>query len=169
MCIRDSFAAYGANLTNSSLFTNQEVFAVSNLQFVESVHISVTAESDAPDAATKARDQEIEQLLNEKEKPRLLAQPGHIITDDVLEKDRRTLYLVRSVSKVPTSAIENGVLTFNVTRRREIVSLTVTGAGSYSPEYALNGSLAVTGDNLLGRNESLSLSPVSYTHLTLPT
>ena len=156
--IQNLFAAYGANLTNSSLFTNQEIFSVSGLQFVESVHISVTAESDAQDQATKDRDKEIEELLNEKEKPRLLAQPGHIITNDILEKDTRTLYLVRSVSKVPTASIEDGVLTFNVTRRREIVSLTVTGAGSYSPEYALNGSLAVTGDNLLGRNESLSLS-----------
>jgi hypothetical protein len=156
--VQKLFAAYGPNLTNSSLFTNQEIFSVSSLQFVESVHISVTAETDATDAATKARDQEIEQLLNEKEKPRLLAQPGHIVTSDVIDKDLRTLYLVRSVSKVPTAAIENGVLTFNVTRRREIVSLTLTGAGSYSPEYALNGSLAVTGDNLLGRSESLSLN-----------
>ena len=65
---------------------------------------------------------------------------------------------MRSVSVFPKYSFADGVLTYEVTRRREIVNLTVTGAGSYSPEYALNGSLGVTGDNLLGKSESLSLN-----------
>jgi len=155
------FDAYGADLNVGSMLTadNQEIFGVSGLQPVERVTISVTPEPDPQGKETRTdRDQEIEDLLNEKYRPRLLAQPGRIVTNDILEKDTRQLYLVRSVSAVPKYSFADGVLTYEVRRRREIVNLTVTGAGSYSPEYALNGSLAVTGDNLLGRSESLSLS-----------
>jgi outer membrane protein assembly factor BamA len=155
------FDAYGADLNVGSMLTddNQEIFGVSGLQLVENVKISVTPEPDPQGNETRTdRDQEIEDLLNEKYKPRLLAQPGRIVTNDILDKDTRQLYLVRSVSAMPKYSFADGVLTYEVRRRREIVNLTVTGAGSYSPEYALNGSLAVTGDNLLGRSESLSLS-----------
>ncbi len=155
------FNAYGADLNVGSMLTddNQEIFGVSGLQLVESVAISVTPEADPQGNQTRTdRDNEIEELLNKKYKPRLLAQPGQIVTNEILDKDTRQLYLVRSVSAVPKYSFADGVLTYEVKRRREIVNLTVTGAGSYSPEYALNGSLAVTGDNLLGRNESLSLS-----------
>lgn len=154
------FNAYAADLNvNSALIDNQEIFGVSGLQLVESVEISVTPEPD-PQGNTNItdRDKEIEQLLNKTYKPRLLAQPGTIVTSDILEKDTHQLYLVRSVSAVPKYSFANGVLTYEVTRRREIVNLTVTGAGSYSPEYALNGSLGATGDNLLGWSESLSLN-----------
>ena len=154
------FNAYGPDLrVDSSLMDNQDVFGVQGLQFVESVRISVTPEPDPQGNTTITdRDREIEELLNQKEKPRLLVQPGQILTNDILDKDTRRLYLVRSVSAVPKYSFADGVLTYEVTRRREIVNLTVTGAGSYSPEYALNGSLGVTGDNLLGRSESLSLN-----------
>lgn len=158
---RELFAAYGADLNVGSQLTddNVEIFGVSGLQLVESVEISVTSDTDGQTSqASTDRDKEIEKLLNEKYKPRLLAQPGHIITNDILEKDLRQLYLVRSVSEVPKYSFEDGVLTYEVKRRREVVNLTLTGAGSYSPEYALNGSLAFAGDNLLGRSESVSLS-----------
>ena len=155
------FNAYGADLNIGSMLTddNQEIFGVSGLQLLEDVKISVTPESDPQGNTTPTeRDKEIEELLNKQYKPRLLAQPGLIVTNDILDKDTRRLYLVRSVSEVPKYSFADRVLTYEVQRRREIVNLTVTGAGSYSPEYALNGSLAVTGDNLLGRSESLSLS-----------
>ena len=155
------FNAYGADLNVGSMLTddNQEIFGVSGLQLVESVKISVTPEPDPQGNQTRTdRDDEIEELLNKQYKPRLLAQPGQIITNDILDKDTRQLYLVRSVSEMPKYSFADGVLTYEVKRRREIVSLTVTGAGSYSPEYALNGSLAVAGDNLLGQSESLSLN-----------
>jgi surface antigen Omp85-like protein len=154
------FNAYpGLNVDSSLNDDNQEIFGVSGLQIVNSVRISVTPEPDPQGNTTVTdRDKEIEELLNTQEKPRLLAQPGLIVTNDILEKDTRRLYLVRSVSAFPKYSFDAGVLTYEVTRRREIVNLTVTGAGSYSPEYALNGSLGVTGDNLLGRNESLSLT-----------
>jgi Omp85 superfamily domain len=154
------FNAYGSDLeVNSALLNNQEIFGVSGLQPLAGVKISVTPDATPQGNDTRTeRDDQIEQLLNEKYKPRLLAQPGQIVTDDILEKDTRQLYLVRSVSDVPKYSYADGVLTYEVRRRREIVNLTVTGAGSYSPEYALNGSLAVTGDNLLGWSESLSLS-----------
>ena len=159
--IQTLFSAYGADLKTNSMLSpdNQELFGISGLQLVDSVRISVTPEADPQGNTTVTeRDREIEELLNEKEKPRLLVQPGTIVTNDILDKDTRRLYLVRSVSTVPKYSFADGVLTYEVTRRREIVNLTVTGAGSYSPEYALNGSLAVTGDNLLGRSESLSLN-----------
>ena len=155
------FNAYGTDLNVNSALTddNQEIFGVSGLQLLDAVKISVTPDPNPQGNDTRTeRDDQIEELLNEKYKPRLLAQPGQIITDDILEKDTRQLYLVRSVSDVPKYSYADGVLTYEVRRRREIVNLTVTGAGSYSPEYALNGSLVVTGDNLLGRNESLSLN-----------
>ena len=155
------FNAYGTDLNVNSALTddNQEIFGVSGLQLLDAVKISVTPDPNPQGNDTRTeRDDQIEELLNEKYKPRLLAQPGQIITDDILEKDTRQLYLVRSVSDVPKYSYADGVLTYEVKRRREIVNLTVTGAGSYSPEYALNGSLVVTGDNLLGRNESLSLN-----------
>lgn len=158
---RALFAAYGDDLNVGSQLTadNQEIFGVSGLQLVESVEISVTSDSDGPASqATLERDKEIEKLLNEKYKPHLLAQPGHIVTNDILEKDLRQLYRARSVTEMPKYSFEDGVLTYEAKRRREIVNLTLTGAGSYSPEYALNGSLAFAGDNLLGRNESVSLS-----------
>jgi hypothetical protein len=158
---RALFAAYGADLNVGSQLTgdNVEIFGVSGLQLVESVEISVTSDSDGQTNQTSTdRDKEIEKLLNDKYKPRLLAQPGQIVTSDILEKDVRQLYLVRNVSEVPKYSFEDGVLTYEVKRRREIVNLTLTGAGSYSPEYALNGSLAFAGDNLLGRSESVSLS-----------
>jgi outer membrane protein assembly factor BamA len=155
------FNAYGPDLNVGSMLSddNQEIFGVSGLQLVQSVNISVTPEPDPQGNSMRTdRDDEIEQLLNKTYKPRLLAQPGQIVTNDILDKDTRQLYLVRSVSAVPKYSFADGVLTYEVRRRREIANLTVTGAGSYSPEYALNGSLAVTGDNLLGRSESLSLS-----------
>jgi hypothetical protein len=155
------FNAYGADLNVGSMLSddNQEIFGVSGLQFVQDVRISVSPEADPQGNTTVTdRDKEIEELLNKQEKPRLLAQPGQILTSDILEKDTRRLYLVRSVSAVPKYSFDDGVLTYEVTRRREIVNLTVTGAGSYSPEYALNGRLGVTGDNLLGHSESLSLN-----------
>jgi hypothetical protein len=155
------FNAYGADLNVGSMLShdNQEIFGVSGLQLVESVKISVNPEADPQGNETRTdRDQEIEDLLNKTYKPRLLAQPGQIVTNDILDKDTRQLYLVRSVSAVPKYSFADGVLTYEVRRRREIVNLTVTGAGSYSPEYGLNGSLAVSGDNLLGRSESLSLN-----------
>lgn len=155
------FNAYAADLNVGSMLTddNQEIFGVSGVQLVNNVVISVTPDVDPQGNETPTdRDKEIEELLNKKYKSRLLAQPGHIVTDDILDKDTRQLYLVRSVSAVPKYSFDNGVLTYEVKRRREIVNLTVTGAGSYSPSYALNGSLAVSGDNLLGRSESLSLS-----------
>lgn len=155
------FVAYGADLNVGSILTddNVEIFGVSGLQLVESVEIRVTSDDNGQSSqATKDRDKEIEELLNEKYKPRLLAQPGQIVTNDILEKDVRQLYLVRNVSEVPKYSFEDGVLTYEVKRRREIVNLTLTGAGSYSPEYALNGSLVFAGDNLLGRNESVSLN-----------
>ena len=156
------FNAYGADLSAGSMLTddnNQQIFGVSGLQLLENVKISVTPEADPQGNQTRTdRDDEIEELLNKTYKPRLLAQPGQIVTNDILDKDTRQLYLVRSVSAVPKYSFADGVLTYEVQRRREIVNLTVTGAGSYSPEYALNGSLAVSGDNLLGRSESLSLN-----------
>ena len=159
--IENLFNAYGADLNVGSMLSddNQEIFGVSGLQLIEKVNISVTPEPDPQGNETRTdRDQEIEDLLNKTYKPRLLAQPGQIVTNDILDKDTRQLYLVRSVSAMPKYSFDDGVLTYEVRRRREIVNLTVTGAGSYSPEYALNGSLAVTGDNLLGRSESLSLN-----------
>lgn len=154
------FSAYPDVNADSSLSSNQEIFGVTNLELVKSVRISVSPAPDPQGNTTITdRDKEIEELLNQTETPRLLAQPGHIVTSDIIEKDTRRLYLVRSVSlPIPTASFKDGVLTYNVTRRREIVNLTVTGAGSYSPEYALNGTLAMTGDNLLGWSESLSLS-----------
>jgi hypothetical protein len=159
--IETLFNAYGADLNVGSMLSddNQEIFGVSGLQLVESVKISVTPDADPQGNETRTRrDDEIEELLNKTYKPRLIAQPGQIVTNDILDKDTRQLYLVRSVSAVPRYSFADGVLTYEVKRRREIVNLTVTGAGSYSPEYALNGSLAVAGDNLLGRSESLSLN-----------
>lgn len=155
------FNAYAADLNVGSMLSddNQEIFGVSGLQLVQNVKLSVTPEADPQGNVTRNdRDDEIEELLNKKYNPRLIAQPGEIVTNDILDKDTRQLYLVRSVSEFPKYSFADGVLTYEVIRRREIVNLTVTGAGSYSPEYALNGSLAVTGDNLLGRSESLSLS-----------
>lgn len=159
--IRTLFDAYAADLQTDSMLTddNQEIFGVSGLQLVERVAISVTPEADPQGNQTRTdRDDEIEELLNKKYTARLLAQPGQIVTNDILEKDTRQLYLVRSVSEMPKYSFADGVLTYQVKRRREIVNLTVSGAGSYSPEYALNGSLAVSGDNWLGRSESISLS-----------
>lgn len=158
---RNLFNAYSADLNVGSQLTddNQEIFGVSGLQLVESVAISVTPEADPQGNQTRTdRDDEIQELLNKKYKPRLLAQPGEIITNDILDKDTRQLYLVRSVSEVPKYSFAGGVLTYEVVRRREIVNLTLTGAGSYSPEYALNGTLGFTGDNLMGQSESISLS-----------
>ena len=159
--IRALFDAYAADLQTDSMLTddNQEIFGVSGLQLVERVEISVTPEVDPQGNQTRTgRDDEIEELLNKKYKTRLLSQPGQIVTNDILEKDTRQLYLVRSVNERPKYSFANGVLTYEVKRRREIVNLTVTGAGSYSPEYALNGSLGVSGDNWLGRSESMSLN-----------
>jgi hypothetical protein len=144
--------------TSSSLSDDKEMFGVSGLELIDDVQIKVTPAADATGNQTpNDRDKEIAELLNKTYKPRLLAQPGQIPTTDILDKDTRQLYLVRNVSAVPKYTFENGVLTYEVERRREIVNLTLTGAGSYSPEYALNGSITVTGDNLLHRNESLSL------------
>jgi len=147
--------------TSSSFLSddNKEMFGVSGLELIDDVQIKVTPAADATGNQTpNDRDKEIADLLNKTYKPRLLAQPGQIPTTDILDKDTRQLYLVRNVSAVPKYTFEDGVLTYEVERRREIVNLTLTGAGSYSPEYALNGSIAVTGDNLLHRNELLSLS-----------
>lgn len=158
---RQLFNAYAADLNVGSQLTddNQQIFGVSGLQLVESVTISVTPEADPQGNETRTgRDDEIEELLNKKYRPLLVAQPGEIVTNDILDKDTRQLYLVRSVSEVPKYSFADGVLTYQVVRRREIASLTLTGAGSYSPEYALNGTLGFTGDNLMGRSESISLN-----------
>ena len=147
--------------TSSSFLSddNKEMFGVSGLSLIDDVQIKVTPAADSAGNQTpNDRDKEIAELLNKTYKPRLLAQPGQIPTTDILDKDTRQLYLVRNVSAVPKYTFEDGVLTYEVERRREIVNLTLTGAGSYSPEYALNGSISVTGDNLLHRNESLSLA-----------
>ncbi len=155
------FAAYGADLNVGSMLSddNQEIFGVSGLQLLKSVRVNVSPEPDAQGNTTVTdRDKEIEELINKKEKPRLLAQPGQIVTNDMLQKDQRRLYLVRSVSAVPKFSFADGVLTYEVIRRREIANLTLSGAGSYSPEYALNGTLSLTDDNLLGWTESASLS-----------
>ena len=115
------------------------------------------AEDATGNQTPNERDREIAELLNEKYKPRLLAQPGLIITKDILDKDTRQLYLVRNVDAVPKYSFADGLLTYEVERRREIVNLILTGAGTYSPEDALIGSLTLTADNLMGRSESLSL------------
>jgi len=149
----------GSSANSSLSEDNKEQFGISGLSLIDDVQIKVTPAADATNNQTpNDRDKEIADLLNKTYKPRLLAQPGQIPTKDILDKDTRQLYLVRNVSAVPKYTFEDGVLTYEVERRREIVNLTLTGTGSYSPEYALNGSIAVTGDNLLHRNESLSLS-----------
>ncbi|HSK63275.1 MAG TPA: hypothetical protein VK893_05520, partial [Pyrinomonadaceae bacterium] len=155
------FSAYKDDLEAASFLsdTNVLIFGVGGLQLVDEVKIQVTPEADATGNQTpNDRDKAIEALLNEKYKPRLLAQPDQIITNDILDKDSRQLYLIRNVSDPPTNSFADGVLTYEVKRRREIASLTLTGAGSFSPEQKLNGSLAFTGDNLMHRNESTSLS-----------
>ena len=159
--IKKLFSAYADDLETSSFLSdaNVEIFGAGNLQLVSEVQIKVTPEADATGNQTPTeRDQEIEALLNEKFKPRLLAQPDHIITSDIIEKDRHQLYLVRNVSDQPTNSFADGVLTYEVKRRREIVSLTLTGAGSFSPEQKLYGSLSFAGDNLLHQHESAALS-----------
>jgi hypothetical protein len=80
-----------------------------------------------------------------------------VATKDLIEGDTQQLYLVRSVSARPTTSVVDGVLTFDVTRRREVMSLTLTGKGSFSPEYMLNGSLAFAGENLLKHAENVSI------------
>ena len=65
---------------------------------------------------------------------------------------------MRNVDAMPKYSFADGVLTYEVERRHEIVNLILTGAGSYSPEDSLNGSLTFTADNVLRRSESLSLS-----------
>lgn len=159
--IRKLFRAYEDDLDTSSFLSdaNVEIFGVSGIQLVDEVKIEVTPEPDATGAETPTdRDKEIEALLNEQYKPRLLAQPDQIITDDILDKDTQQIFLIRSVSDLPTNSFANGVLTYEVKRRREIVSLTLTGAGSFSPEQKLFGSLSFAGDNLLHKHESASLS-----------
>ena len=155
------FSAYKDELQTASFLsdTNVQVFGVSGLQLVDEVKLEVTPEADAQGNQTpNDRDKAIEELLNEKYKPRLLAQPDLVITDDILDKDTRTLYLIRNVSDPPTNSFANGVLTYEIKRRREIASLALTGGGSFSPEQKLNGSLAFTGDNLLHKRESAGLS-----------
>ena len=158
--IKNLFRAYEDDLETSSFLSdaNVEIFGVSGLQLVDEVKIEVSPEPDATGAETPTeRDKEIEALLNEQYKPRLLAQPDHIITDDILDKDTQQIFLIRSVSDPPTNSFADGVLTYEVKRRREIVSLTLTGAGSFSPEQKLFGSLSFAGDNLLHKHESASL------------
>jgi hypothetical protein len=155
------FRAYSDDLQAASSLsdTNVLIFGVSGLQLVDEVKLQVTPEADAQGNQTpNDRDKAIEELLNEKYKPRLLAQPDQIITNDILDKDTRQLYLIRNVSDPPTNSFANGVLTYELKRRREIASLSLTGAGSFSPEQKLYGSLAFTGDNLLHKNESAALS-----------
>ncbi|HEU4794501.1 MAG TPA: hypothetical protein VFT02_02660 [Pyrinomonadaceae bacterium] len=155
------FSAYGDDLNTASSLSdeNVEIFGVSGLQLLDDVKLEVTPEADAQGNQTpNDRDEAIEALLNEKYKPRLLAQPDQIITDDILEKDSRQLYLIRSVSEPPTHSFADGVLTYELKRRREIVSLSLTGTGSFSPEQKLHGSLAFSGDNLLRWNEAMALS-----------
>jgi hypothetical protein len=159
--VRKLFSAYEDDLETSSFLSeaNVEIFGASGLQLVDEVKIKVTPEADSQaDQTPTDRDKEIEALLNEKFTPRLLAQPDQIITDDILDKDSQQIYLIRSVSERPTHSFAAGVLTYEVKRRREIVSLTLTGAGSFSPEQKLYGTLAFGGDNLMHRHESMSLS-----------
>ena len=153
------FLAYGVDASSFLSDDNKELFGVSGVQLVNDVQIKVTPVADATGNQTpNERDREIAELLNENYKPRLLAQPGLIITSDILDKDTRQLYLVRNVDAVPKYSFADGLLTYEVERRREIVNLILTGAGTYSPEDALIGSLTLTADNLLRRSESLSLS-----------
>ncbi len=145
------------SLFEPSLINNVLTLGVP-VQFINDVQIKVSAIDSNGDAQPQTdRDREIEELINRKYKPLLKARPGAIATRDLIEGDTQQLYLVRSVSARPTTSVVDGVLTFDVTRRREVMSLTLTGKGSYSPEYALNGSLAFGGENLLRHAESLSI------------
>ncbi len=156
--IENLFILYGSDASSFLSEDNKEMFGISGLDLVDDVQIKVTPAADPNGNQTPTdRDKEIEELLNQKYKPRLLAQPGRIITKDILDKDTHTLYLVPNVDATPKFSFTNGVLTYEVERRREIVSFTLTGAGAYSPEDALNGSLAATSDNVFHRNESFSL------------
>ena len=157
--LQNLFTVYGAQTASFLSPENREQFGVSGIELIGDVQIKVTPAADATGNQTpNDRDKEIAALLNKTYKPRLLAQPGTIVTADMLDKDTRQLYLVRNVSAIPKFSYANRVLTYEVERRREIVSLTLTGTGSYSPEDALNGSLALATDNILHRNESLSLN-----------
>ena len=156
---QNTFIAYGVDASSFLSDDNRELFGVSGLQLVNEVNIKVTPVADATGNQTpNERDREIAELLNENYKPRLLAQPGLIITRDILDKDTRRLYLVRNIDAMPKYSFTDGLLTYEVERRREIVNLILTGAGTYSPEDALTGSLTLTADNLMRRSESLSLS-----------
>ena len=128
------------------------------VQFIDEVKIKVSAIDSNGNALPQSdRDREIQELINRKYKPLLKARPGAIATKDLIEGDTQQLYLVRTVSARPTTSVVDGVLTFDVTRRREVMSLTLSGKGSFSPEYLLNGSLAFAGENLLRHAESLSI------------
>lgn len=143
--------------SNTALINNVLTIGVP-VQFINDVQIKVSAVDSNGNALPQTdRDREIEELINRKYKPLLKARPGAIASSDLIEGDTQQLYLLRSVSTRPTTSVVDGVLTFDVTRRREVMSLALTGKGSYSPEYALNGSLAFTGENLLRHAESLSI------------
>jgi hypothetical protein len=82
------FNAYGADLNVGSMLSddNQEIFGVSGLQFVQDVRISVTPEPDPQGNTTITdRDKAIQELLNKREKPRLLAHSGQILTNEILD------------------------------------------------------------------------------------
>ena len=145
------------SLFEPSLINNVLTIGVP-VQFINDVKIRVSAiDSSGNTLPQTDRDREIEELINRKYKPLLKARPGAIATRDLIAGDTQQLYLVRTVSARPTTSVVDGVLTFDVTRRREVMSLTLTGKGSYSPEYMLNGTLALAEENLLRHAESLSI------------
>lgn len=162
--LRSYFIQSSPDVSNTSL-ANQTLGIGVPVQFVDDIQIRVTAlDQDGGPSPKTDRDREIEELISRKYKPLLAARPGSVATTDLIEKDAKTLYLISSVTERPTVSVVNGVLFFDVNRRREIMSLALTGKGSFSPEYLLNGSLAFTGENLLGHAESLSIELTGGPH-----
>jgi hypothetical protein len=125
------------------------VIAVTEVQFVEKVGIEVENRKTARDAA-------IEEALNRRYLSRLEAQPNRVVTRSAVQKDVDRLDAARAVQEV--NPVPNGLtLTYSVKRRPEVVNLLLKGAGSYSPEYLLNGEVELTAENWLHRDDSTSL------------
>lgn len=123
---------------------------VKDMKFVGGVSFNLTNnESDA--------DAEFIERFARRHSPRLKAQPNHIVDLRAVEQDKIFLGSLRPISQVGDPSVSDDELIYNITRRPEKVSLTLTGAGSYSPEDQFLGEVEIAGENFAHRDETYSL------------
>jgi hypothetical protein len=123
---------------------------VKDLSFLGGVGFNLTNNQSAAD-------QEFIDHFEKRYSPKLRAQANHIVSTEDVEHDKAFLGSLRPISPDIDTSISGDELIYSLTRRAEKESLTLTGAGSYSPEDQFLGQVDLTGENFVHRDETYTL------------